>query len=80
LRQIDSRQDLDGGHGVCAVGFIDNADLATILPHTRRAKAAATSSSKTRGGNCWGDGGFLYVPYQAMIDYAGVATALFDVL
>ncbi len=68
------------GHGICAVGFIDNPDLASILPAAAPGQGGGYIIVKNSWGNCWGDGGFIYVPYQAMIDYAGVATVLFDVL
>lgn len=69
-----------GGHGICAVGFIDNADLAGILPASPPGQGGGYIIVKNSWGNCWGDGGFIYVPYQAMIDYADVTTVLLDVL
>jgi len=69
-----------GGHGICAIGFIDNADLATVLPNASPGQGGGYIIVKNSWGNCWGDGGFLYVPYQAMIDYVPDAVALLEVL
>jgi C1A family cysteine protease len=69
-----------GGHGICAVGFIDNADLATLLPAAPQGQGGGYFIVKNSWGNCWGDGGFIYVPYQAMIDYAAGAIAVLEVL
>jgi hypothetical protein len=68
------------GHGICAVGMIDNTDLANVLPAAPAGQGGGYVIVKNSWGNCWGDGGFIYVPYQAMMDYAGVATVLLDVL
>jgi Tectonin domain/Papain family cysteine protease len=67
-----------GGHGICAVGFIDNADLATVVPGAPPGQGGGYFIVKNSWGNYWGDGGFIYVPYQAMMDYAGDTTVLLD--
>jgi Papain family cysteine protease len=69
-----------GGHGICAVGFIDNADLASVLATAPPGQGGGYFIVKNSWGNCWGDGGFLYLPYQAMTDYAAGAIALLEVL
>jgi C1A family cysteine protease len=60
--------------------MIDNTDLANVLPAAPAGQGGGYVIVKNSWGNCWGDGGFIYVPYQAMMDYAGVATVLLDVL
>lgn len=69
-----------GGHGSCAVGFIDNDDLATFVPGAPPGAGGGYIIVKNSWGNCWGDGGFLYIPYQAVMDYAADTTVLFSVL
>lgn len=75
-----------GGHGTHIVGFIENSTLLTLQDQ------AVVSSDIPQGAgggylivknswsNCWGDGGFLYVPYQAVLDYAEDLTVLYKVL
>jgi hypothetical protein len=69
-----------GGHGICAVGFIENSALADILPDAPPGEGGGYIIVKNSWGNCWGDGGFIYVPYQSILDYTGDATVLFSVL
>lgn len=78
----------DGGHGMHAVGYINNVELTDINSLRADTGVAPIPDGvgggyliiKNSWGNCYGDGGFVYVPYQAVKDYAKDITVLFDVL
>lgn len=69
-----------GGHGVLVIGYIDNEDLAGISPNAPPGAGGGYLIVKNSWSNCWGDGGFVYVPYQSFIGYVPDATVLFEVL
>lgn len=69
-----------GGHGTHAVGFIDNDKLAYILPTAPPGAGGGYLIIKNSWGNCVGDGGFYYLPYQSVLDYAADVNILLGVL
>jgi hypothetical protein len=68
-----------GGHGTNIVGFITNATLQGILPAAPPGDGGGYFIVKNSWGNCAGDGGFIYVPFQSIIDHAGDVTVLYSV-
>jgi hypothetical protein len=68
-----------GGHGIHAVGFIDNDDLAALVPSAPEGKGGGYLIVKNSWSNCWGDGGYIYVPYQSVKDYTPDATVLYGI-
>ncbi len=68
-----------GGHGMLAVGFIDNEQLAEILPTAPPGTGGGYIIVKNSWSNCWGDGGYIYIPYQSIKDYTPDATILHGV-
>jgi C1A family cysteine protease len=63
-----------GGHDVTVVGFISNQQLAAILPSATPAPTNGYFIVKNSWANCWGDGGFAYVPWDYVAAYANEAT------
>ncbi len=68
-----------GGHGLHAVGYIDNNKLAKILPNAPPGTGGGYIIVKNSWSNCWGDGGYIYIPYQSIKDYTPDATVLHGV-
>jgi C1A family cysteine protease len=68
-----------GGHGLHAVGYIDNKDLADILPTTQPGAGGGYVIVKNSWSNCWGDGGYVYIPYQSIKEYTTDANVLHGV-
>jgi hypothetical protein len=65
-----------GGHGMHAVGYIDNGKLSEILPAAPAGEGGGYLIVKNSWGSCWGDGGYAYIPYQSIKDYTPDATLL----
>ncbi len=72
--------DSGGGHGSHAVGYIDNDDLKKLLQNAPPGAGGGYLIIKNSSGTCAGDGGFFYMPYQSVLDYAADVTVLFSVL
>jgi len=68
-----------GGHGSSIVGYIFNDDLQSLLPNAPPGLGGGYFIVKNSWGNEWGDGGFIYVPFQFVVDSAGDVTALLEV-
>lgn len=68
-----------GGHGLHAVGYIDNDDLADILPGAPAGSGGGYLIVKNSWSNCWGDGGYIYMPYEVAKEYISDATVLYGV-
>lgn len=71
---------IGGGHGMMVAGFIDNEDLSRIVPTAPLGAGGGYLIVKNSWGNCSGDGGFLYIPYQSVLDYTGDMTVLYYIL
>jgi hypothetical protein len=68
-----------GGHGTNIVGFITNTTLQGLLPTAPLGQGGGYFIVKNSWGNCAGDGGFIYVPFHAVIDHAADVTVLLEV-
>jgi hypothetical protein len=68
-----------GGHGTNIVGFITNTALQDVLPTAPLGQGGGYFIVKNSWGNCTGDGGFIYVPFQSVIDHAADVTVLLEV-
>lgn len=63
-----------GGHAVEMVGFIDNDKLPA---GTQPGAGGGYYIIKNSWGSCWKDGGYIYLPYQWVNDYAYSMVAAF---
>jgi hypothetical protein len=68
-----------GGHGASVVGFITNEKLQATVPTTPLGDGGGYFIVKNSWGSCSGDGGFLYLPFQSVVDHAADVTALLAV-
>lgn len=58
-----------GGHVVHMVGWVSNEELAKKLPHAPPASGGGYFIIKNSWGECWADGGFVYVPVDFVKEY-----------
>ncbi|MGK5085528.1 C1 family peptidase [Bdellovibrionota bacterium FG-1] len=65
-----------GGHTVHVVGAIDNTTLAQVLPSAPLGSGGGYVIIKNSWGNCFGDGGFAYAPYDFIKVYTMSALAV----
>jgi len=68
-----------GGHGLHVIGYISNKNLSNILPNAPLGSGGGYLIVKNSWGNCWGDGGYVYIPYQSIKQYTLDATVLHGV-
>lgn len=68
-----------GGHGIHAVGIIDNTALARLIPTAPAGDGGGYVIIKNSWSRCWADGGYIYVPWQSVKDFTPDATALWGV-
>jgi hypothetical protein len=65
-----------GGHALLAVGFVYNSDLPAGIPD---GDGGGYIIVKNSWGSCWGDGGYLYMPFEFLKMYAMDADVLLDI-
>jgi len=65
-----------GNHIMHVVSYIDNEDLATILPDAPAGSGGGYLIVKNSWSNCWGDGGYVYLPYDFVKEYGQYGSVL----
>lgn len=65
-----------GGHALLAVGYLFNSQLPADVPEGGGGGYIIVKNSWS---SCWGDGGYVYLPFEFFRVYAGDADVLFDV-
>lgn len=68
-----------GGHALHALGYISNKNLSNILPNAPLGSGGGYLIVKNSWGNCWGDGGYVYIPYDSIKKYTPDAIVLHGV-
>lgn len=68
-----------GGHGTHIVGWIDNTTLQQKVPSAPPGDGGGYFIVKNSWSNCAGDGGFIYAPFQSIVDHAADVTVLYSV-
>ncbi len=68
-----------GAHAVHLVGYVGNEQLALLLPKAPPASGGGYFIVKNSWTNCYGDGGYAYVPYDAVKVFTNDAVTLDDV-
>jgi C1A family cysteine protease len=66
FRKTETRR---GGHVAHLVGFISNAELQTKLPNAPAGSGGGYFIVKNSWGECWADGGYVYVPVDFVKEY-----------
>lgn len=66
--------DIGLDHYVLLVGYISNKSLAAKLPNAPRASEPGYFILKNFWGDCWGDTGYVYVPWDWIKNYGGQAS------
>ena len=65
-----------GGHLVHMIGYVSNAQLSATLPNAPQASGGGYFIIKNSWGECWGDGGFAYLPVDFVKDYASAVVVV----
>lgn len=68
-----------GGHSVYIVGVILNETLASILPDAPAGSGGGYFIIKNSWCSCWGDGGFVYIPFDFVKNYTYNAVMILEV-
>jgi C1A family cysteine protease len=76
VRYQGSSEGNRGGHAVHVVGYIDNATLATVAPSAPQGSGGGYLIIKNSWTNCWGDGGYVYAPYDFVRSYTSAAESV----
>jgi hypothetical protein len=59
-----------GDHAMHVLGYVDNDQLPTIAPSVPDGAGGGYFIVKNSWGNCFGDGGYVYMPYDYIRGYA----------
>jgi C1A family cysteine protease len=65
-----------GGHLVHMVAYVSNADLAARIPSAPPGEGGGYFVIKNSYGECWGDGGYFYMPAASVQEYGNNAAIL----
>ncbi|MCB9650466.1 MAG: C1 family peptidase [Deltaproteobacteria bacterium] len=73
---INQKSTNRGNHIMHAVGYLDNDKLRELLPDAPLGSGGGYIIVKNSWGTCWGDGGYVYLPYDYLREYTQYASVL----
>ena len=75
----NARERNRGGYAVHIVGIILNETLDSLIPDSPSGSGGGYFIIKNSWSNCWGDGGFVYIPFDSVKAYTDNAAMINEI-
>ncbi len=76
VEYVDATEDSRGQHAVLLTGMITNDRLQGVLANAPSGSGGGYFIVKNSWGTCWGDAGYVYLPFDWVRDYTVAMTAV----